>query len=155
MGKITACPMETPTSMMVGHHDGLGRAEADGERGADERRRSSAMRTRLVRSASTAIGSVQASAAAPAMATISRMPALVRWNASRMFGVRTLKALWVAWSSSSIPKSTPSGNRDTPPPSLREAAHGASAGSIGAGQARGGGRVAPGQARRRAQSRRS
>ena len=60
------------------------------------------------------MGSVQASAAAPAMATINRMPALVRWNASRMFGVRTLKALWVAWSSSSIANSTPRGNSETP-----------------------------------------
>ena len=33
------------------------------------------------------MGSVQSSAAAPAMATMSRMPALVRWKASRMFGV--------------------------------------------------------------------
>ena len=75
------------------------------------------MRTRFVRSASTATGSVKASAAAPAMATISRMPALVRWKASRMFGVSTLKALWVAWSSSSIAKSTPRGNREAPAPS--------------------------------------
>ena len=77
------------------------------------------------------MGSVQASAAAPAMATIRRMPALVRWKASRMFGVSTLKALWVAWSSSSIPKSTPRGKSEAPAAELGQAAHGTSAPSTG------------------------
>ena len=36
-----------------------------------------------------------------------------------MFGVSTLKALCVAWSSSWIEKSTPRGKSDTPPPSWR------------------------------------
>ena len=131
MGKITACPMETPTSMMVAHTT-VWAAPRPMENAAPTAAPMSAMRTRLVRSASTATGSVQRSAAAPAMATMSRMPALVRWNASRMFGVRTLKALWVAWSSSSIPKSTPRGKRDTPAPSSeRRLPHGASAGSTG------------------------
>ncbi len=108
--------METPTSMMVATTT-VWATPRPMENAAPTMAPMSAMRTRLVRSASTATGSVQSSAAAPAMATMSRMPALVRWNASRMFGVSTLKALWVAWSSSSIAKSTPRGNRLAPPPS--------------------------------------
>ena len=56
----------------------------------------SAMGTRGLRSARYAMGTVQPSAAAPPMATMRRMPALVRWKASRTLGVSTLKALWVA-----------------------------------------------------------
>ena len=77
MGKITACPMETPTSMMVATTT-VWALPRPMENAAPTSAPISAMRTRLVRSASTAIGSVQASAAAPAMATINRMPALVR-----------------------------------------------------------------------------
>ena len=69
-----------------------------------------AMRTRTVRSASQATGTVPEQGGRAGQGHDGRIPALERWKASRMLGISTLKALWVAWSSSCRENSTASGN---------------------------------------------